>query len=91
MSECGRELVASDEPTVVAKPLLDAIVMEDGQSDGCFSNPSSTDEGHRGEVFRETNDPLNQLATSEAGPWCRWGRFARYPGCKRGRLGSLVI
>ena len=29
---CG-ELVTADEPAVVAKPLFDAVVMEDGQDD----------------------------------------------------------
>ena len=26
----GREFIATDEPTVVAEPLFDAIIMEDG-------------------------------------------------------------
>jgi hypothetical protein len=39
---CG-ELVTPDEPPVVAKPLLDPIVVEDGQDDGCLSNSTSTD------------------------------------------------
>ena len=36
----GGELIAADEPTVFAKPLPDAVVMEDGQSDGCFVPPA---------------------------------------------------
>ena len=46
-----QELVASDKPTILAKPLLDAIVMQDGESDGRLADPASTDEGDRGEVF----------------------------------------
>jgi hypothetical protein len=30
MSTRGRELVTTDEPSVVTKPLFDAIVVEDG-------------------------------------------------------------
>ena len=33
VSEQGGILVAADKPTVVAKPLLDAFVAEDGQGD----------------------------------------------------------
>ena len=40
MSARGGELIAADEPTVVSKPFLDAIVVEDSQSDGRFPNPS---------------------------------------------------
>jgi hypothetical protein len=41
--ERGGELVAADEPTVVAKPSFDAIVVEDGESDGCLADSASTD------------------------------------------------
>ena len=36
-----RELIAADEPTIGAKPLLNAIVMEDGQDDGRLANSTS--------------------------------------------------
>ena len=68
----GGELIAADEPTVFAKPLPDAVVMEDGQSDGCFANSASTDESDRSEDFCQTDDLLDQLTTSEMGP--RWLR-----------------
>ena len=38
MNPGGRELIAADESTVVTETLLDTIVMEDGESDGSFSN-----------------------------------------------------
>jgi len=38
MSARGGELVATDEPTVVTKPLFDAIIVEDGQSGGRLAN-----------------------------------------------------
>ena len=68
MGEGGRELVASDEPTIVTETLLDAVVVEDCESDGCLADPSWTDESNRGEVFSETNNLLNQIIASTTGP-----------------------
>ena len=68
MSARGGELVASNEPTVDSKPLLDAVMVEDGQSDGCLPNPPRTDERDWSEMFCEANDLLDQLLASEAGP-----------------------
>lgn len=45
------ELVTTDEPTIVAKPFLDAIAVKDGQSDGCLANSTGTNESNRSEVF----------------------------------------
>ena len=39
MSERRWELVAADKPTVLAEPLLDTIVVEDGERDGRLSDP----------------------------------------------------
>ena len=64
---CG-ELVATDEPTVGSKPFLDAIVVEDGESDGCFPNPPCTDESDWSQMFREGDDLLDQILASETGP-----------------------
>ena len=73
----GGELVATDESTIVAKPFLDAVVMENSQSDGCFSDSPWSDECKWTEVFGEANDLLNQLIASKTGPWW-WGRqFSR--------------
>jgi len=68
VSEHRWKLVAADEPTVVAEPLLDAIVMENGQSNGRLPDPPCTDESDWSEVLSETNDPLDQLVASETGP-----------------------
>ena len=73
----GRELVAADESTFVTEPLPDTIVMEDGESDGSFSNPPWTNESNWSEVFSEINDFFDQLGTSEAGPRWRGRRFSR--------------
>ena len=55
MSERCWELVASDEPTILAEPLLDTIVMEDGQNDGRFADPASTGESDWSGTFCQSN------------------------------------
>ena len=70
MNAGGRELIATDESTLVTKMLLDAIVMEDDESDGSFSDSPWTDESDRSEVFSEIDDLFDQLGTSKTGP--RW-------------------
>ena len=55
----GRELVATNKPTLVSKTFLDAIVVEDSQSDGRFPDPTWTDESDWREVFGEVNDLLD--------------------------------
>ena len=72
MRERGGEPVATDEPTVIAKTLLDAIVVEDNKGDARLANSASTDESDRSEVFCQTDDLLDQLTTSEMGS--RWLR-----------------
>ena len=68
MGEGGRELVASDEPTIIAETPLDAIVVKDCESDGCLADPSWTDQSDWGQVFSETDDLLNQFVTSTTDP-----------------------
>ena len=59
------ELVATDEPAAVAKPFLDAIVVEGSQSNGGLANSAGTDESDEREVFRQCNHTADQLATSK--------------------------
>jgi len=42
MSTRRGELIAADEPTVIAKPLLDAAVVQDGQDDGRLADSART-------------------------------------------------
>ena len=91
MGERGRELVTTDEPTVVAKPFLDAIVVENGQGDGSFPNPTYPDERDWCAAVGETNDLLNQFIASESGPWWRGWGFSGYAGHKYEMLNSLVV
>ena len=68
MGARGGELVTTNESPVVSEPFLDDIVVKNGQSNGCFSDPPWTDESGWSELFRETDDLLDQLVASEAGP-----------------------
>ena len=71
------ELIAADESTIVAEPLLDAVVVQDGQRDGCLANPAGTNKGDWSQVFCKANDFLDQLVTPKEGP--RW-RGRGFPG-----------
>ena len=71
MSVGRGELITADEPTVVAKPLFDANVMEDGQDDGRLANPTGADESDWHEMLCEIDDILDQLVASEEDSW-RW-------------------
>ena len=82
MSTRGGELVTTDEPTVVAKSLFDAIVMEHSQSDRRLANSSGTNESNWDEVLGEIDDLLDQLVTSEEGPRWRGRGFSRYARLK---------
>jgi hypothetical protein len=68
----GGELITSDESALFAKPLLDPIVVENSQSDGCLANPSDTNESNRNEVLGEIDYLLDQLVASKQVP--RWQR-----------------
>ena len=68
-----RELIASDEPPVVTKQFLNAIVVEDGESDRRFANATGTDESDGIELFDKTNDRLDQLVATETSLQ-RWRR-----------------
>ena len=70
MSTGGRELIATDEPTVIPEPILDATIVEDRERDGSFADPACTDESDGFEVFRETDDFFDQSITSETSS--RW-------------------
>ena len=62
---------------MVAKPSFDTVVMEDGEADGCFPDSTDANESNGVEVFSETDDPVDQIITSEAGSWCRGRRLSK--------------
>lgn len=67
----SRELIATNEPPVITKLLLDATVVEDGQGNRRLPNTAGTDESDGSEVFCKTNDRFDEFVSSEAGPWRR--------------------
>ena len=73
VSESSWELVTSNEPAILAEPLLDAIMMEDSQGDGRLADSAGTNQSDRSEVFGKPKDPFDQLVTSETSPRCRRG------------------
>ena len=82
MNARGREQVAANEPTVLSKPSLDAIVVEDSKSDRSFPDAPWTDESDWSETFCEADDLFDQLVASKASPWRRWRRLSKTAGCK---------
>jgi len=91
MSARGGELVATDKTTVGPKPFLDAIVVEDGEGDGRFPNPSCADESNWSEIFCEADDLIDQILTSETSPR-RWGRrLSKCAKCKCETLDLPVV
>ena len=84
------ELVATNESAVMAKPLLDSIVVENGQGDGRLADSPGTNESDWNKVLGEIDYLLDQLVASKERSWGRrWGLSgcARF-GCKM--TGPLV-
>ena len=73
MGARGQKLIATDESTVLAKSFFDPTVVEDGESNRRFPDPTGTNEGDRFEVFGESDDLLDQLVPPKTVPW-GWGR-----------------
>ena len=65
------ELIAADESAVIAKSFLDPIIVEDSEGNRRFSDSPCTDQSDGFEVFSQSDDLVDQLSTSETGPWCR--------------------
>ena len=66
--------VTVDEPSIFAKTLLDATVVENGQGNGCFPDTTNTNECNGIEAFGKGSDTFDELLASEKGPrgWRRW-------------------
>lgn len=65
----GVELATSDKAAIFAEPLLDALMMEDSESDGCLPDPASTNESDGRKAFCQTDNLLYQIFASKADPW----------------------
>jgi len=74
----GGELITPDKSTVMTKPLLDPVVVEDGQGDRGLANPPSTNQGDRGKILGEIDYLLDQLVAAEERPWGQGWRFSGY-------------
>ena len=66
-------MIASDESTAIAKPLLDSIVVEDGEGNGSLANSASADESDWKKLFGEIDHLLDQLVASKENPWWKRG------------------
>ena len=91
MGTGGGELIATDESTIVAKPLFDSIVVEDSEGDGCLSNPARADESDWNEVLGEIDYLLDQLVTSKERPWWQRRRFPKYATFKYETMGPFFV
>ena len=49
---------------MVPKPLLDMIIVEDGQCDGCLADSTNTYQGNGFEVFGETGNLFDKVVGS---------------------------
>ena len=76
MDTRSRELIATNEPAVIAKPALDPIVVEDSEGNGCLPNAPCADESDGFEVFSEADDLFDQFVASKTGPGWRGRRFS---------------
>jgi hypothetical protein len=75
MGAGSRKLIAAYKSTVVAKSFFDPIVVEDREGNGRLPDPPSANQSDGFEVFSESDDFLNQLATSETIPRRRRRKF----------------
>ena len=65
-------MIAANESTLMAKPLLDPVVVEDSQGDRGLPDPASTNHGEWNKVLGEIDCLLDQLVASEERSW-GWG------------------
>ena len=64
----GGELITPDKSTVMTKPLLDSIVVEDRQGDRGLADPASTDQSDWCELLGQIDYLLDQLVAAEERP-----------------------
>ena len=77
---CGRggELVTPDKSTVMTKPLLDPIVVKNGQGDRGLADSASTYESDWSQLLGQIHYLLDQLVAAEECPWGQGWRFSGY-------------
>jgi len=69
---------------MMAKPLLDPVVVEDSQGNRGLADSPSTDESDWGKLLGEIDYLIDQLVASEERPWGKRWRFSGYArfGCE---------
>ena len=75
-------MVAADESAVVAKPLLDPVVVENRQGNGRPPDSPVTNESDRNEALGEANHSPNQFVASKEGPQWQRREFSRCARCE---------
>ena len=73
----SRKLIATNESAVIAKAVLDPIVVEHSKGDGSLPNPPCTNESDGFEVFSQTSNLLNQFVASKTDPGRRRRSFSK--------------
>ena len=71
-------MVTPDKSTVMTKPLLDSIVVEDVQGDRGLANPARTDQSDWCELLSQIDNLLDQLVAAEERPWGKRWIFSGY-------------
>ena len=71
-------MIAANESTFMAKPLLDPAVVENGQGDGGLPDSASPNQGDGNKVLGEIDCLLDQLVASEERSWGRGWTFSWY-------------
>ena len=62
----------------MTKPLLDPVVVEDGQGNRGLPDSANTNQSDRGKLFGEIDYLLDQLVASKKRSWRQRRRFSGY-------------
>ena len=75
----------------MAKPLLDSVMMENGQGDRGLADPASTGQGDWNKVLGEIDYLPDQLVASEERSWGWRLELSRYAVIKYKIMGTSVV
>jgi hypothetical protein len=64
----GWKLIASDKSSVFAKSFFDQLVVEGGEGDRCFPDPSRANESDGFQICRKFNNLPDQFIAPKTGP-----------------------
>ena len=83
-------MVATNEATIVSKPLLDPIIVENGQGDRRLADSAGTGKCDWINVLNEIDYFLDQLVATEKRPWWQRRGFSRYAGFRCEMMGPFM-